>query len=121
MRRRCWAACRQMMATSSAMAFRAATTADDDGGFDEELLQIGGVDDSEAVEGPLSGNPLLFFRETVKLFIIKTSILRRCVGRGFRRLPSCLALGSLTRRDLLSLRPQPKQPDRPHRARDSDA
>jgi hypothetical protein len=85
MRRRCWGACRQMMSTSSGISYRAATKADEQDTFDSELLRIGGDDDDEALGGPYEGNRLLFFRETIKLFIIKWRTLGRCDVRSAKR------------------------------------
>lgn len=80
------------MATSSAIAYRAATKADEQDTYDSELLWIGGDDDDEALGGPYEGNRLLFFRETIKLFIIKWRTLGRCGlpgGRLTRTITDC--------------------------------
>lgn len=79
MRRRCWGAVRQAVATSSAISFRTATTWDVEEDIDAELDLIGNEDDDEAAVDARGDNKMVFFRETVKLFKIKGRILARCV------------------------------------------
>lgn len=87
MRRRCWGAVRQAVATSSAISFRAATTWDEEEDIDAELGLIGNEDDDEAVVDARGDNKMIFFRETVRLFKIKGRILARCDHFSISRTP----------------------------------